>query len=313
MHPQTTLPGPGTLWVFPGQSSQAVGMGREAVRRSPRAAAFVTEAGDAIGQDLRALCWDADIAELTRTENVQPALTAVALATWIALDELGLARRGDADLFAGHSLGALAAAAAAGYLDLVDAVRLALERGRIMASAPTGGSMLEVRTAHENDPAAQLAHGTTLADRFGLDLAAVNGPTEIALAGAASRIESAARELGEAARAVPVSNAFHSRFMTPVVPRWVAALDAVGLRQGSARHVGCATAQVSGTADGVRDDLVLAVDGPVRWLDVLDLTREVPSVAVVGPSRVMRRLLQPCLGARPLRVYDEHAWSGPDA
>lgn len=298
-----------TLWVFPGQSSQAVGMGREAVRHSARAAEFFSAAGDAIGRDLRALCWDVGIEELTRTENVQPALTAVTLATWIAVNELGLAPRDAADQFAGHSLGSLAAAAAAGYLDPIECVRLAAERGQIMASAPGGGSMLEVITPEQDDPATQLAHGLTLADRFGLDLAAVNGPTEIALAGASRQVAAAARELGDVARAVPVSNAFHSRFMTPVVPRWQAALEGARVRAGTGRYVGCAVPRVATGPDGVLDDLVRALDGPVRWHDVLQVTRRTATVAVVGPSRVMRRLLRPCLDDRPLLLVDEdHPW-----
>ncbi|HEY0186103.1 MAG TPA: ACP S-malonyltransferase [Cellulomonas sp.] len=302
----------GTLWVFPGQSSQAVGMGREAVERSARAAEFFTAAGEAIGVDLRELCWRTEMAVLTRTENVQPALTAVTTATWIAMTDLGLVRRQDADVFTGHSLGSLAAASAAGFLDPVDAVRLAAQRGRIMASAPSGGGMLEILTPDDRGPAGQRERGAALAERFGVDLAAVNGPTEIALAGEVARLDQAAAELGAVARAVPVSNAFHSRYMAPVVPLWAQALDAIGLRATADRHLGSTTVQVATDAAGVRADLVRALDEPVLWYDVLDRTHDLAAAAVVGPGRVMRRMMRSHLDGRPLRTFDngDEGWLG---
>ncbi|MDK9673457.1 acyltransferase domain-containing protein [Propionibacterium freudenreichii] len=102
----------GALHLFPGQGSQATGMGRRALEHSPQARRFVEEASRAVDLDLVELCLHASLEELTPTQVQQPALTAAALADWIAF---GPPTAGPADRFAGHSVGALAAAAASGY------------------------------------------------------------------------------------------------------------------------------------------------------------------------------------------------------
>lgn len=296
---------PGRLVLFPGQSSQRVGMAQSAVTRSPQASAFFDQASSAIGRDLRELCWHTSAEVLTRTENVQPALVAASLAQWIAASADESFAPNHADIFAGHSLGSLAAAAAAGYLDPVTAVALAARRGRIMADAPSGGAMLEVFTSPEPDPAAQQAVGQELADRFGVDLAAVNGPTEIALAGSVDRIDHAACVLSDHAVTVPVSNAFHSRYMTPIAHDWAAALDAAGIAPEGSPYLGCAAATVTTQGPAVVTDLKLSLENPVLWHHLMTQTQAITTITIFGPSRVLLRLAQPYREDRTITVFDD--------
>lgn len=177
---------------FPGQGSQAPGMGRRSVERDADAATFFDRASDAVQMDLRQLCFHATLEQLTPTQIQQPVLTAASLATWIAHGRSG---RAPGDRFAGHSIGAVAATAAAGYLDPVEAVRLAAVRGRLMAETPGAGTMLAVVTRRTSSEAAQYDHAVLLADRYDLDVAAVNGPTQVVLSGAVASIEAAHQEL----------------------------------------------------------------------------------------------------------------------
>src|SRR5437867_11994802 len=134
----------GVAWLFPGQGSQAVGMGKELARRYPRATRVFEEANDALAIDLRALCFEGPAEELDRTANTQPALLATAIACLRAAEEAahGLAQP---RFVLGHSLGEFTALVAAGVLTLADALRLVRTRGELMQAAdPAAGAMAAV-------------------------------------------------------------------------------------------------------------------------------------------------------------------------
>ncbi|NLT26873.1 MAG: ACP S-malonyltransferase [Microbacteriaceae bacterium] len=290
----------GTAVLFPGQGSQVPGMGRRAAEASPRAAALYDAASAAIDRDLRELCWHAPLETLTRTENLQPALTVAALADWLADDD----RPDPAARTAGHSVGALAAAAVAGALDPVDAVRLAAARGALMASAPAGGAMLAVATPKTADEAAQHAAAVELAERFDVDVAAVNGPTQVVLAGAADRIDAAAAEIGGRSKRLEVSNAFHSRFMAPVADEWARTLEGVAFADGAGGYVGCASGALAADGDAVRADLRDGLTGAVRWMAVLQALDGCADFDVYGPGRAIARLARPFLDGRAVRTHE---------
>lgn len=282
------------LHLFPGQGSQARGMARAALASSARARRFVASASEETGLDLAELCVSAPVETLTPTEIQQPALTAAALACWMASDP-GEPHPGDR--FAGHSIGALAAAAASGHLDPMSAVVLARTRGLLMAQAPGSGGMLAVVTRKERSEAAQRSGAEDLAERFGLDVAAVNGPTQIVLSGPLDRIEAAHRECGSRSTMLAVSHAFHSRLMEPVCPAWAEALATAPVHSGHG-YVGCASGRLAASPEEVRQDLADGLLRTVRWMAVLEATTACRSVAVYGPGHALARLMRPYLGNR---------------
>src|SRR5687767_5755224 len=135
--------GSGVAWLFPGQGSQLVGMGRELSERYASAARAFDEASQALGMDMRTLCWEGPQSELDRTANTQPALLTAAIAALRAADEAagGL---GEPVVAVGHSLGEFSALVAAGALTLGDAARLVRRRGELMQDADSSGGMLAV-------------------------------------------------------------------------------------------------------------------------------------------------------------------------
>jgi malonyl CoA-acyl carrier protein transacylase len=287
---------------FPGQGSQTPGMGRRSVERDADAAAFFDRASDAVQMDMRQLCFHATLQQLTPTQVQQPALTAASLATWIAHGQVG---RASGDRFAGHSIGAIAAAAASGYLDPVDAVRLAAVRGRLMAETPGAGTMLAVVTRRTASEAAQYAHALRLADQYDLDVAAVNGPTQVVLSGAVAKVEAAHKELGPTSKVLLVSHAFHSRFMAPAQPEWSTALDGALFGSGEG-YVRSTDGEPANGAESVREDLRLGLRQPVRWMAVLEATtQDRSSIAVWGPARGVARLARPYLQQRQIRMVEE--------
>lgn len=289
-----------TAVLFPGQGSQVPGMGRRAVNASPAAAEFFDAASAAIDRDLRELCWHAGLAALTLTENLQPALITASLAAWIAAVD-----RAPVTLTAGHSVGALAAAAVAGVFDPVDAVRLAARRGALMASIPAGGTMLAVTTTKTEHEPTQFQVAQKLATKFDLDVAAVNGPTQVVLAGAIRNVEIAAAQIGGKSKQLEVSNAFHSRFMQPVAEEWIKTLDDVDFRDGDGSYFGCTTGRVADSGGDVRADLRDGLTSTVRWQAVMGALDECESLDVYGPGRAIARLARPFLNGRRVRIYEE--------
>jgi [acyl-carrier-protein] S-malonyltransferase len=297
--------------LFPGQGSQVAGMGRRAVETSPAAAEFFDAASRALGRDLRQLCWNSPRETLTETANAQVALTAASIADWLALREKEAGTADDAgdaglghDACSGHSVGALAAAVAAGFLSPVDGLRLAAARGELMAQAPAGGSMLALATplaAADEDELMAQAH--SLAQEHGVEVAALNGPRQFVLAGGKAQLEAVAQRYGAASKMLQVSNAFHSRYMEPVAPRWRETVHKVDFKPGRRRYVGCTTAQLTTEADDVRADLIRGLTEPVRWFGVLERTGDLAQIDVFGPGQAIARLTRSHLGGRPLRIH----------
>src|SRR5258708_5494855 len=130
------------VWLFPGQGSQSVGMGKALADAFPDAARTYDEANDALKLDVRALCWDGPAAELERTANAQPAILATSIAALRAARAEGLST--DNVILAGHSLGEFTALVAGGALDFGDALRLVRQRGELMQAADASGGMAAV-------------------------------------------------------------------------------------------------------------------------------------------------------------------------
>jgi [acyl-carrier-protein] S-malonyltransferase len=217
--------GSGVAWLFPGQGSQTVGMGRELAEKYPSAARAFEEANDALGFDLRLLCWEGPQSELDRTANTQPAILTASIAALRAAEEAagGL----DEPVVAmGHSLGEFSALVAAGALELSDAVVLVRRRGELMQGADPSGGMLAV-IGLDSDAIATAIAGT------GLVVANDNAPGQVVISGPKDGFDRATAALKDAGakRVIPLrtSAAFHSPAMRPVGPQLAKAIEVTPL------------------------------------------------------------------------------------
>ncbi|WP_136162640.1 ACP S-malonyltransferase [Sphingomonas flavalba] len=256
-------------FIFPGQGSQAVGMGKALAEASAAARAVFQEVDDALGQNLFRLMTEGPDDALTLTENAQPAIMANAIATLRVLEQEGGIRLVDkADFVAGHSLGEYSALCAAGALDLATTASLLRLRGQAMqAAVPVGvGGMAALLGA---DLAKAKAIAEAAAEGEVCCVANDNDPSQVVISGHKSAVERAvplAKEMG-AKRAIllPVSAPFHCPLMQPAADAMAAALADVALRAPLVPLYANVTAAPVADADAIRALLVEQVTGLVRW------------------------------------------------
>ncbi len=269
-------------FVFPGQGSQAVGMGKAAAEAYEPSRRVFSEADQALGESLSTLCFEGPADALTLTENTQPAILTTSIALLRALDA-------PCDVAAGHSLGEYSAHVAAGTLAFADAVRLVRKRGRYMQEAvPVGvGAMAAVLKAERELVEAVCARTPGVVEAVNF-----NSPGQIVIAGEAGAVEEAGKALtAEKARVMklPVSAPFHSSLMKPAEERLSPDLAGTALRDPQVPvYVNVDAAAVT-TADAARDALVRQVSRPVRWDEsVLAMVRDGVTLFVeIGPGKVL--------------------------
>lgn len=256
-------------FTFPGQGSQSVGMGKALADAFPAARAVFDEVDAALGQKLSAVMWDGPIETLTLTENAQPALMAVSLATIRVLEaEAGLDLARDAAFVAGHSLGEYSALAAAGTFTIADAARLLRIRGNAMqAATPVGtGAMAAILGL---DFEAVVAVAAEAAQGEVCQAANDNGGGQVVISGHKAAVDRAC-ELAKAKGAkraipLPVSAPFHCALMQPAADAMAEALSKVAVKAPVVPVVAnVVAAPVSDPAEIVRR-LVEQVTGTVRW------------------------------------------------
>jgi [acyl-carrier-protein] S-malonyltransferase len=282
-------------FLFPGQGSQAVGMGRELAERFPIAASTFAEADEACGFPLSKLCFEGPEDDLKLTENTQPALLTVSVAAYSVLAEHGI----EPALAAGHSLGEWSAHVAAGTLRFADAVRAVKERGRAMQQAvPAGqGAMAAILSL---DAAAVTEACAEAAQETGLTVAAanLNSPGQTVISGAMAAVEraSAIAKSKGARRAVmlPVSAPFHCALMQPAQEEVARVLGALTLAEPRIPVAANVTGGLVATADAARDALIRQVTGAVRWVDCVQALIAAGATAFieVGPGKVLSGLLR---------------------
>jgi len=264
-----TINFPTTAFIFPGQGSQAVGMGRDLATAFPIAKETFDEADALLGFSLSKLMWDGPAEELNDTVNTQPALYVHSLASWRVLS-LRLPDLAPAAL-AGHSLGELSALAASGALTFADGLRLVRLRGELMKRAGelAPGGMAAIL----NLGIPELEKVCAEASREGesVQVANDNCPGQVVISGAKPAVERA-MELAKAAgakRALPlaVSIAAHSLLMNSIQPEWNAAVDAVTMRDASAPIFGNVAARALTSADDLRADIRAQMQSRVRWTE----------------------------------------------
>jgi [acyl-carrier-protein] S-malonyltransferase len=285
-----------TGFVFPGQGSQAVGMGRALAEAFGSARLVFEEIDDALGQRLSRLMFEGPEQELTLTENAQPALMAVSLAALRVLESDGGFRLADKAAFvAGHSLGEYSALAAAGALSLADAARLLKRRGRAMQLAvPVGEGAMAALLGLDLPAAAEVA--AEAAQGEVCSCANDNGPGQVVVSGHRSAVERAIAIAGEkgAKRSIllPVSAPFHCALMEPAEREMEDALGATDLRPPSVPLVANVTAAPVSDPETIRRQLVQQVTGMVRWREsVLRLKAEgVERLVELGAGKVLSGL-----------------------
>ena len=295
--------------LFPGQGSQAVGMGRDLAERWDASREVFAAADRTLGVALSALCWQGPEETLRLTENTQPALLAHSIAAWRVLVAAGIR----VDAVAGHSLGEYSAVVAAGGLALEDALSAVRLRGRLMQQAvPVGaGAMAAVLGLDDELVVAACADAT--AGGEGVVVAAnFNSPGQVVIAGDAAAVDRAVARCSElgARRALPlpVSAPFHSPLMTPAregLEPTLRELRFAPLAVPVYRNVDAAPVA---SPDEVRDGLVRQVDAPVLWrasvermrADGFDTFLEVGTGNVLSGlvRRIDRQARLPCSGHR---------------
>jgi len=261
--------GPNVAYVFPGQGSQAVGMGRDVYDASPAARATFEEADAVLGDDFSTLVFDGPVEELNDTFNAQPALLVTSVAILRALGEKAAEGVSITPIVvAGHSLGEFTALVAAGSLSFPDALTLVRERGRLMreAGVERPGGMAAVLGLDE----APLVAVCEQASAHGLiNVANANCPGQIVISGEVAALEVAmdlAKEAGAKRVArLPVSIASHSPLMADVSVRLKQLTDAIAFRDPEVPIVGNVSAAPIRTVDEIRTELEHHVERPVNW------------------------------------------------
>jgi [acyl-carrier-protein] S-malonyltransferase len=285
-------------FVFPGQGSQAVGMGKALADNFAPARNVFAEVDDALGDKLTAIMWDGPADRLTLTENAQPALMAVSLAAMRVLEtEAGLDLARDAAFVAGHSLGEYSALAAAGSLTLADTARLLRIRGKAMqAAVPVGvGAMaallgLEFETACA--VAAEAAQGEVA------QAANDNGGGQVVVSGNKAAVERAI-EIAKAkgakrAMLLPVSAPFHCTLMQPAADAMAQALGAVTVRPPAVPLVANVLARAVTDPAEIVKSLIEQVTGTVRWRECVAYmaANGVTAFYEVGAGKVLSGLVK---------------------
>lgn len=285
-------------FVFPGQGSQAVGMGKELADAFAPAREVFEEVDEALGQSLSKLMFEGPDDELTLTENAQPALMAVSMATIRTMEaEGGMDLAKTVSLVAGHSLGEYSALAAAGTFTLADTARLLKIRGQAMQQAvPVGEGAMAALLGLDMDAATEVANEAAQGEVC--TAANDNAPGQVVVSGAKAAVERAieiAKGKG-AKRAVllPVSAPFHCALMQPAADAMEKALSEVTILDPKVKLVANVTAEPVTAAADIQKLLVEQVTGAVRWREsVLTMKREgVSELVEVGAGKVLSGLVR---------------------
>ena len=294
-------------FLFPGQGSQTVGMGKNLAEQYPIARHTFQEADDALGMKLFDLCCRGPEDQLRLTEITQPAILAVSIAAWRVLNEKSV----KADFVAGHSLGEYSAHVAAGTISFVDAVRTVRNRGKYMQEAvPVGtGSMAAILGMSFEDVVqvcADAAQGEVC------EPANINSPEQIVISGHAAAVERGAKLADERgakrAKVLPVSAPFHCSLMQPAQDRLAVDLKALNFAQPQVPVVSNVYAKPVEDVESSREALIRQVTSSVKWSESMQflVARGVQTFIEIGPGKVLCGLMRQIdRSKKSLNIEDE--------
>jgi [acyl-carrier-protein] S-malonyltransferase len=291
-------------FTFPGQGSQAPGMGRDLAAAFPAARELLQEVDETLKQKLSRLMFEGPAEELTLTANAQPALMAVSLAVLRVLEkEGGFDLKGRVALVAGHSLGEYSALAAAGTFSVATAAGLLRLRGDAMqkATPPGTGAMAALLGAELDQARAICATAATdpeTGERQVVEVANDNGGGQIVISGAVAAVEraiEAAKAAGvKRAMRLPVSAPFHCALMAPAAEAMAAALERASMAAPGVPLVANVSAAKATDPDTIRDLLVRQVTGTVRWRECIlaMVAMGCDSFVEIGSGKVLTGLMK---------------------
>lgn len=285
--------------TFPGQGSQAVGMGKDLAEAFPEARRVFQEVDDALGENLSKLIWEGPEETLTLTANAQPALMAVSLAAIRALESRGFSLKGKVAYVAGHSLGEYSALAAAGFVSVADAARLLRIRGNAMqAAVPAGeGAMAAIIGLDQADVEAACAEAAQGAGNGSVcQIANDNGGGQLVISGAKAAVELAARlctdKGAKRALMLQVSAPFHSALMAPAANVMREALAGVAKNVPVVPVVSNVSVTTSIDPDEIARRLVEQITGRVRWRETVEWfgANGITTLYEIGAGKVLSGL-----------------------
>lgn len=283
-----------TAFLFPGQGSQFVGMGKEFYDADPDCRALFEEANDILGQNLAELCFQGPEETLKLTENTQPALLVHSIIALKRLRDHGI----DCVLTAGHSLGEFSALVCAGSLRFGDAVHLVRQRGRFMQEAvPVGVGAMAAVIGLPAEQVQQLCVDASSGDTI-VQPANLNSPEQIVIAGHKESVETVSEQAKQqgAKKVVilPVSAPFHCRLMEPAAARLKVELNKTEFRDADVPVVTNVDARPNTSGEAAREALVRQVCSPVRWTETMKYIVEqgIEAVVEVGSGKVLSGLMK---------------------
>ncbi|MCS7254022.1 MAG: ACP S-malonyltransferase [Armatimonadota bacterium] len=290
-------------FVFPGQGSQYVGMGKTLYEAFDEVRQLFSLADEIANRSLTRLCFEGSMEELTLTLNAQPCIYLVSCAVYTVLLRNGL----KPSYVAGHSLGEWSAAMCAGFYDFETGLRLVLRRAELMNSAPKGAMAALIGGSHEQ----VMALCERVKDKGIIVIANYNSPSQIVISGEVNAVEEAARlarDFGiQRAVMLRVSGGFHSPLMQPVAAHLEEALESAQMQDANIPLVANVTARPVTQASELRRLLAMQLVSPVRWVESIQWLWDsgVKWFVEVGPRKVLSQLiLQTLPNANVIQVED---------
>ena len=289
------VPSDALAFLFPGQGSQAVGMGRDLAENFPVARQTFEEADDALGFALSTLCFEGPVEQLKQTEFTQPAIFTVS----VAVDRVLRSHKIVPGFVAGHSLGEYSAAVSAGMLSFTDAIQALRLRGRFMQEAvPEGAGAMAAILGLAAGPVIALCAQAQAESGQPVSAANLNSPEQIVISGGAEAVAKAS-ELAKAGGAkkvvaLQVSAPFHCALMQPAQDRLADVLQKISFGAAAIPLVCNVDAHVVSDGDAERDALIRQVTAPVRWVECMQVLMGagVTRFFEVGPGKVLTGLLR---------------------
>jgi [acyl-carrier-protein] S-malonyltransferase len=280
-------------FLFPGQGSQYVGMGRGLVQAYPEAGRYLERAGQVLGYDLKQLCFTGPEARLNQTIHTQPAVLAVSVAVWAVLRDSGI----QADLVAGHSLGEYTALVAAGSLGFEQALSLVEKRARFMQQAvPEGEGAMAAIIGLKRDEVLDISRGFSPPDV--VEAANFNCPGQVVISGRRSAVlkamEAAKRRGAKLVTLLPVSIPSHCSLMAGAGDELSRELKNLDMAEAAVPIVSNVAAEPVTSPGEIKDALIRQVYSPVLWEDSIRymITQGVDTFIELGPGKVLSKLLR---------------------